>query len=132
MSRENLKIVQESNALSNAGDWNAALELLHPDVEWVVAREHPDARTLVGREAVRGYRQEWQETLPDLRIELDQLLDVDDRVVGVGTVSGTGVGSGADVRVSLAVVFTIRCGLIKRAEEYLNPAEALKAVGLAE
>jgi ketosteroid isomerase-like protein len=29
-------------------------------------------------------------------------------------------------------VFTVRDGLIARAEEYLNPAEALKAVGLAE
>jgi ketosteroid isomerase-like protein len=132
MSRESVEIVQESNALSNAGDWNAAFELLHPDVAWVVAREHPDARTLAGREAVAAYRREWQETLPDLRIELDQVVDADDRVVGVGTVSGTGVGSGADVRVPLAVVFTVRDGLITRAEEYLNPAEALKAVGLAE
>jgi hypothetical protein len=132
MSQENVEVVRQSNALFNAGDLDGAIDLLRPDIEWVVAREHPDARELAGRDAVTAYRREWQETLPNMRLELDQLLDAGDRVVGVGMVSGTGVGSGADVRVPLAVVFTVRDGLIARAEEYLNPAEALKAVGLAE
>jgi ketosteroid isomerase-like protein len=132
MSQENVEIVRQSCALSSTGDRNRALETLTPDVEWIVAREHPDARTLVGREAVDDYWGEWRETLPDMSLELDQVLDAGDRVLGVGTVRGTGVGSGADVRVSLAIVFTVRDGLIARAEEYLNPAEALKAAGLAD
>lgn len=132
MSQRDVEIVRQSNALSGAGDRNGALETLTPDIEWIVAREHPDARRLVGREAVAAYWAEWEETLPDMRLELHQVLDAGDRVVGIGTVSGTGAGSGADVRVPLAIVFAVRDGLIARAEEYLDPADALKAVGLEE
>jgi ketosteroid isomerase-like protein len=132
MSRENVELVRRSNALSNDGEWGAALRLLDPDVEWIVARDHPDARTLIGREAVEEYRRQWQETIPDVRVELERILDVDDLAVGIGTVRGTGTGSGADVRVPIALVFTLRAGMIARCEEYLDPAEALAAVGLSE
>ena len=132
MASENIKVVRRSAALVNEGNWDAAMELLAPDIEWVTAKEHPEARTLVGREAVVGYRQAWQHTMTDLRFELDRLLDCDDRVVSIGAVLGTGRGSGAVVRVPLAIVYEVRHGLIARAEEYLNPAEALRAVGLEE
>jgi len=44
----------------------------------------------------------------------------------------TGAGSGADVRVSLAVVYAVRDGLIVRGQEFLDPQDALNAVGLEE
>ncbi len=106
------------------------MELLAPDVQWVIAREHPEARTLVGREAVTEYRRSWQSTMPNMRFELDRALDCGDAVVGIGAVAGTGAGSRADVRVPLAIVYRFRDGLIAEAREYLDPAEALKAAGL--
>ena len=132
MSQENVEIVRRSNALFNAGDWDAAREALHPDIEWVIAREHPDARTLIGRDAVADYQREWQTAMPDLHLELDRVVDAGDKVVTIGAVHGTGTGSGAVVRVPLAIVLTLRDGLIARAEEYLDPDEALEAVGLEE
>jgi uncharacterized protein len=132
MSHENVEVVKRANALTNEGDLDAAFRLLHPDIEWVIAKEHPDARTVTGYEAVEVYRREWQEMLPDVRVEFDRLLDTGNAVVAIGTVRGTGAGSGADVRVPIGFVFTLRDGLIARAEEYLNPAEALDAAGLAE
>jgi len=132
VSQENVAIVRRSNALANDGDWDAAFALLHPDIKWVIAREHPDARTLTGREAVDQYRRQWQEVVPNVRIELDRVLDIGDRVLEIGNVHGTGAGSGADVRVPIALLFTLQDGLIARCEEYLTPAEALAAVGLAE
>jgi hypothetical protein len=89
-----------------------------------IAKEHPDARTVTGYEAVEVYRREWQEMLPDVRVEFDRLLDTGNAVVAIGTVRGTGAGSGADVRVPIGFIFTLRDGLIARAEEYLDPAEA--------
>jgi ketosteroid isomerase-like protein len=128
---ENVEIVRRSNALTNDGDLDAAFRLAHPDVEWVIAREHPNARTLVGEGAVREYQREWQETLPDVRVRLDRLLDAGGDVVAIGTVRGAGVASEADVEVPIGLVFVFREGLITRVEEYLDPAEALKAAGLA-
>jgi ketosteroid isomerase-like protein len=70
--------------------------------------------------------------LPDVRFELDRVLDVGEKVVGIGSMRGTGTGSGADVQVPIGFVFTLRDGLITRVEEYLDPAEAVKATGLAD
>jgi ketosteroid isomerase-like protein len=133
VSEENVDAVRRMTASAVAGDWDAAVALMAPEVEWVIAREHPEARTLVGRRALVDYQRAWQETLPDMEVEVDRLLDGGrDKVIGMGAVRGTGAGSGAGVRVSLAVVYTVRDGLIVRAQEFLNPHDALKAVGLKE
>jgi ketosteroid isomerase-like protein len=132
MTNENVELVRRSAVLAAGGHWDAAMNLFAPDIEWVVAREHPETRTLVGPEAVAEYRRAWQATVPDMRLELDRVVDCDDAVVGIGAVVGTGRGSGAEVRVPLAIVYHFRHGLIARAEEYLDPAVALDAVGLQE
>jgi uncharacterized protein len=132
VSQENVEIVRRSNTLTNSGDLDAALRLAHPDIEWVVAREHPDARTLVGRDAVAEYQRHWQEALPDVRVQLDRVLDAGQTVVAIGTVRGAGLTSGADVEVPIGFVFVFGDGLIVRVQEYLDPAEALTAAGLAE
>jgi ketosteroid isomerase-like protein len=132
MSQENVEIVRLSNALTNDGDLDAAFGLVHPDIEWVIAKEHPDTRTVTGRNALAEYRREWEEALPGVHVVFDRLLDTGNAVVGIGEVRGTGAGSGADVQVPIGFVFTLGDGLITRVEEYLDPAEALKAAGLAE
>jgi uncharacterized protein len=128
MAEENVEIVRRACEPTLRGELDAALRLAHPDVECVVAREHPDSRTLTGREAPLAFRHDWQEALPDVRFELERTLDAGDRVVGIGTVRGTGDHSGADVRVPLAFVYTLRDGLISRIEEYLS--EAMGVAGL--
>jgi ketosteroid isomerase-like protein len=132
VSQENVEIVRLANRLTNDGDLDASYRPLDPNIEWVIAREHPDARTVTGHDAVAHYQREWQETLPDVRFELERVIDAGDSVVGIGTVRGTGVGSGADVAVPLGFLFTLRDGLIVRVDEYLHPADALAAAGLAE
>jgi uncharacterized protein len=132
MSQENVEIVRQYFAFGSEGDWDAARALTAADVEWIVGREHPETRTLVGRDAVRDYRLEWERIVPDVRFALERVLDHGEEVVGIGSVSGTGTSSRANVRVPLAFVFGFRNGLIARVEEYLTHAEALKAVGLEE
>jgi ketosteroid isomerase-like protein len=132
MSQENVEIVRRATALTNDGDVDGALQLCHPAIEWVIARHHPDARTLSGREAIVEYQREWRAMLPDVRVEIDRFLHSGETVVGIGTVRGTGTGSGADVRVPIAFAYVLSAGLIARVEEYLDPAEALEATGLEE
>jgi ketosteroid isomerase-like protein len=86
---------------------------------------------LRGQEELADYQREWQEMLPDVRIEYDRVLDAGVKVLAIGTVRGTGSGSGVEVRVPIALI-TVRDGLITRVEEYLDPAEPLKAAGLEE
>ncbi len=129
MSQANVEIVRELFAIT---DLNTASELWHPEIEWVVAREHPETRTVKGREAVMAYFRAWEEVLNDPRLEMERFLDAGLLVVVVGSVRGTGTGSGADVQVPIAFVCTLADGRLIRVEEYLNPSEAIEAVGLQE
>lgn len=127
MSQENVEVVRGFFAIT---DVNTASETWHPDIEWVVAREHPEARTLNGPEAVREYFRAREEILVDPRLEMDRFIDAGVPVVAVGKVRGTGVGSEADVQVPIVFVCTPADGKLLHVEEYLNPNEALEAVGL--
>jgi ketosteroid isomerase-like protein len=60
-------------------------------------------------------------------VRLDRVLDAGNDVVAIGTVRDTGVESDVDVEVPIGFLYTLRDGLVARVEEYLDPAEALKA-----
>jgi ketosteroid isomerase-like protein len=65
--------------------------------------------------------------------EDDRYLDAgDDRVLWTYRIVGEGKGSGVPVAQAIAIVWTLRDGLIWRGEVFLDQEEALKAVGLAE
>jgi len=130
MSAEDVEIVRRVNAVTSEGDFGAAFQFFDPAIEWVVARQHPNARTLKGHKALAEYQREWQEMLPDVHVQYDRVLDAGIKVIAIGTVRGTGSGSGIDVRVPIAFLITVRDGLISGVEEYLDPAEPLKATGL--
>src|SRR3982074_2742662 len=101
MSQQNAELLREFFAIT---DLNEASQTWHPEIEWVVAREHPEARTLNGREAVMAYFRAWEDILDEPRLEMDRFIDAGVHVVAVGTVRGTGTGSGADVQVPIAFV----------------------------
>ena len=132
MSRDSVEVVRKAIDASNRGDVEASLADTHPDAEWVVAKEHPNAGTHRGHAAIIAYRAEWQEMLDPIRFDVDQLIDAGDKVVSVGRVRGRGIGSGIDVDVPLALVSELRDGQVVRTEEYLDPREALKAAGVPE
>ena len=137
MSQRNVEIFLRSKLLSDPtiseAEWKVGYdEFFHPEAEWVIAREHPAARTLVGYQQLAEYLREWQVTVPGVGFEHERVLDAGERVLGIGRVRGTGIGSGAEVEVPLALLCTFRDGLIVRVEEYLSPDEALKAAGLDE
>jgi ketosteroid isomerase-like protein len=125
-----VEIVRRATAATSGRDLGVALQFFDSAIEWVVARQHPNARTLRGHEELAEYQREWQEMLPDMHVENERLLDAGARVIAIGTVRGTGSGSGVGVEVPIAFLITVRDGLITHVEEYLDPAEPLKVVGL--
>jgi ketosteroid isomerase-like protein len=127
VSQADLELLRELVAIA---DVNEAAKRWDPDIEWVVAKEHPEARTLNGRKAVIAYFRAWEDVLEHPRLEMDRFVDAGESVVAVGNVRGTGTGSGADVQVPIALVCTLAGGGLVRVEEYLDPREALAAVGV--
>jgi len=114
----------------NRGDFEAALQLVHPDIEFV--------RT-GGQSSVKGVAalREWME--PDA-IEEQHFEPLDFRVKGDKVlvrehVTGRGAGSGIEVDVVGWFVWTLDDhGLVKETQVFLphEEAEALEAAGLSE
>jgi ketosteroid isomerase-like protein len=115
----------------NAGELDALIENANPEIEWVVAREHPAATTHHGIEAVAAYLRDWFETVPDLRIEIEELEEAGDRVLVLMRMTGRGSGSGALTEVRIAAVSTFHDGKPVRTEEYLDLDEARQALAAA-
>jgi ketosteroid isomerase-like protein len=132
VSTENVELVRRQIEALNRGDWEASIEGIDSRVEWVVARDHPASRMIRGLDDLRAYREDWAQMLVALRFEIDRVVDGPGTVVVLGTVEGTGAGSGAEVEVPLGLAMRFRDGAVVRVEEYLDPREALEAGGLSE
>lgn len=108
----------------NRGELEPFLHDAAPDFEWVPAREHPDAITNRGVDATAEYLGDWLEMMPDLKVEIEELVEAGDRVLAVMRMTGTGAGSGAVTEVRIATISTFRDGTPVRTEEFLDPEEA--------
>jgi ketosteroid isomerase-like protein len=134
MSEENVEVVREAVEAFNRGDFDAALELMHPHIEWQTPNTFPDAATYRGREEVREFWQTWRATFRGFRLLLEECVPVGENYVLVNfRVSGEGTGSG--VGVESPVVFQlgeVRDGQVIWVGMFLTESEALEAAGLAE
>jgi ketosteroid isomerase-like protein len=136
MSQENVEVFRSASEAYNRRDVEALLEVAHPDVEW-----HPAAfRALIGAEAAvyrhhDGMRQMFQEVDETLSAAENEWLDIRDlgkRIFASGRHRTPGRASGAETESSVAVVVDFADGKVLRVRTYLDPKEALEAVGLSE
>ena len=132
MSRENVEVVRLSIASYNADGLEAAMAFLHPEVEWFVNLEWPDAPMFRGHDGIRELSSLLRDVLGAVRIEPDQFVDAGDDVVVFGRLRVTGTGSGAETESHRAWIYRLRDGKIIRHQTFADDAEALEAVGLSE
>jgi ketosteroid isomerase-like protein len=91
----------------------------------------PDAGIFTGRAAALERMQSLVELIGPIEVRLDDLIDVGDGryVAIVQTVGESGEDAGPYTQ-SFAVVQRVRDGLVAETDYYLDPAQALNAVGL--
>jgi ketosteroid isomerase-like protein len=134
VSQENVEIVRRIFEGGNAGlSMMSFARYLDPAVEL----ESP-LSSLVG-EPYRGYagleqwRRDVDEQFAEWHMSLDDLREVDNQVIAIGTVNGRGRASGIALEFRSAMVVQFGSDRrITRARIYPDVNEALKAVGLAE
>ena len=132
MSQENVELVV---GYFKAADLAAGADVLAEDVTFSF---HGDsgpfagAETMVGKEAGVAWMKDWFSRFTDFQFEVDEVLDLGDRVLAVTTHRGKGRASGVPVEMQTAQVLTVRDGKIVRQENFPSRAEALEAVGLSE
>jgi ketosteroid isomerase-like protein len=133
MSQENVEVVRGLMDAWNRGDREGWLAPSHPEVEWssAVLRQVQGETIHRGRVALGRFWDEWH-TLWSLKVEVSELRDLGDSVLALARLRTTGRSSGVEVERSIGYLFQFEDGLVRRAQAYLSPEEALKAAGLRE
>jgi ketosteroid isomerase-like protein len=117
----------------NRDDLEGFLETLHPEIDFhseVVRRVEGVETPVQGRAGMRRFWEEWR-AVWDLTIEISDYRDLGTVVVSVGYMRIRGKGSGVDVESPVAYVNEFEDGSIRKSRAYLDPKQALEAVGLS-
>jgi ketosteroid isomerase-like protein len=131
MSQENVEVVRDYLEVWNTGDMEAVRGLYDPDSVMEVAPNWPEPGPFVGRDAVMQHLNQVRAAFDrDFGEILSDPVAVGDRVIV--RMAWHGVGSGPQSDMEWTNVFTIRDGLILKAEYFWDHAEALEAAGLSE
>jgi ketosteroid isomerase-like protein len=130
VSRERIEMIEGSLDAWNRGDLDAVFDFTGRDLEWMIAEENPEARTLRGSEEIRAYLADWRATVDGLRYETAEYVDAGNTLVALGVATGQ-MGS-AELKVGLNLVVRFADGVPVRIEEYLDTDRALAAAGLRQ
>jgi ketosteroid isomerase-like protein len=129
MASENADLVRRLYKRFNAGDF-APGDLVADDFE-LYDPDLPGGGVFRGSDGLAAYLGQYAEAWEDYRIEVEEVREVGDRVVALLHHVGRGKGSGVQSELRDAHVWTVKDGLARRWRTYLDPAEALRDVGLA-
>jgi ketosteroid isomerase-like protein len=133
MSEENVDAFKHGTDAANRRDVEGVLSVLHPEVEWHAALPMLGGDTVYrGHEGVREFLRELWEVLADTRLDFPDIREAGDQVVAIGHLRGRGVASGVETETPFGYVAEFENGKAIRIRAYLDPKEALKAVGLSE
>ena len=131
MSQENVEIVRAAIEAMNRRDIQAVLRGMDPEVRF----EHRLAAlegNFVGLDGVRGWFADLGEYLVNGQIQCQDVRDLGDRVLGLGTLGATGKESGVETRQTFAALARYRDGLMTEYIDFGDVEQALEAAGLRE
>jgi ketosteroid isomerase-like protein len=109
----------------------ALAPFIHADFD-CVRDDFGSERRYAGLDGLRAFMLDWMSPWVAYRIEIEEAIDLGERVLLLNHDRGRREGSTQEVRGRLAAVFTIRDGKIARLDTYMTRADALRAVGLSE
>ena len=133
MSRENVETFKRAADAYNRRDVEALLSSTpsgwHSAILMPLGRE---ARVHRGHQGVREGLRDLYEALAGFHVEYSEIRDLSDRIVGIGRVRIRDRQSGVETESPLISVIDVRNGKGIRVWNYLDPKDALEAVGLEE
>lgn len=129
MSEENLELFRAGLAAWNAGDYEAIVDMCHPDVEWTFSDRLPDATGRIkGKEDVRRFFQTFTSDWSEISIHVERIADHGPNVVADVAFVAKG-RDGIEVSMRFIHVWTVQDGQIVRFRGFGSFEEALEAVG---
>jgi ketosteroid isomerase-like protein len=135
MSQENVEILTRGYAAWNRRDFDEAIELADPEIEWTFAEaaaQFPGTETIYrGHEGVRRFWDTFIEPWEQIRIEIESLRDRGDVVAAFIRFQAVG-RDGMRLDVPFVHVWTFRESKAIRFDGFADRKAALKAAGLSE
>jgi ketosteroid isomerase-like protein len=129
MSEENLEIVRSAFAAGNQGDWDGVFADVAPGFQWDNSRAMgADNRGIYSAEGARKFLSGFVELFDSVRLEIDELIPIGDKVVVPHTFHLQG-RDGIAVKATTTWLFTIRDEKIESVCLYQEKQEALDAAG---
>jgi ketosteroid isomerase-like protein len=135
MSQENVEAFKRIADANNGRDVEAMLEELDADVEWqsaILGSLGGEATVHRGHAGVRDMLRDLYEAFSEFQVEFSDIRDLGDQVVAIGRWITRGEESGVEITPPLASVVEFENGKAIRVRSFLDPKEALAAVGLRE
>jgi ketosteroid isomerase-like protein len=113
----------------NRGDLSEVMGLIDDDITFDPGPLSPDSDSGArGREGFRALVQSWLDAFDEFRIEPLEVTEQADKLIASVRQSGRGRGSGVEIAVEIAHVWTVRDGQAIRLESFPNVASALEAL----
>jgi uncharacterized protein len=122
---------QNTDAINGAyqafasGDVPSIVAIVDDGADWVCPASLPQGGSFKGPDGAAQFFQGLGESWQELNVELDDLLDAGDHVIGVGRGSGT-LKDGDSAGYAFTHLFTMRDGKIAAFHEYADPDETLR------
>jgi ketosteroid isomerase-like protein len=127
MSRENVELVRAFFDAYNARDTEAVDRLLAPDAEVTTLSARAGLAARWERGATKRYFEQLDEAWEELRVEIEDCRELDNCVVALGRMRGTGKASQAEVVLDIATVFIVQNSRLVRVDTYSDAKAALEA-----
>jgi ketosteroid isomerase-like protein len=133
MSQENAEEVRRATEAFSRGDFEGFLEHWAPDavVDWSNSRGL-EARVYRGHADIRAFAMQFREMFEDFRVELLDLMEVEDGILVADNIAYLRGRDGVEVQARSAWLITIRDGRQTSLTLYQTKEEALEAVGLSD
>ena len=131
MSQENVNLFREYIERFNGGDFEGSLRYAHPEIRF----EHRLMELqgeVTGIDALRDWFVDAINLFDRWTVACDDIRDLGDRVLALGTVTAVGKGSGVETQMPFTVVAEFSNGLVTHFVDYGDREKALEAAGLRE
>src|SRR5215213_3662876 len=113
-------VVLATNQAAETGRLDDWLNFFSQDILWEAAEDAPDAGTYRGHEGIRGYLEDWLDTVDGFRQDLRELTEVGDRTVAEVRFTARIKGTGNEMALDYWQVSLIEDGKITRIKEFLK------------
>lgn len=133
MSEENVNLARRGYEALAAGDLEAVLALLDPDVSVEVHTGRPDLPEMLhGHKGFLENLQGLTDVFEDIEVDPEEFIDLGEHLVVPISTVGHGRASGIKVENRVVHIWTIRDGKATRFRVYGTRQQALEALGLGE